>query len=134
MGGGSAGLHRIHEIVVDEGPPWYVWVGVGVLALVGIALAIATVVKWRRGKHRADPQLRAVDERLVKIETLAEEQPLTGRVDEHSGKIRNLEAEVAAYREALMRTWAATGQEIPKPCVKNQEPHLKVIEGGGGAA
>ena len=56
MGGGSAGLHRVHEIVVDEGPPWYVWAGIGVLAVVGIALAVSSAVKRYRGKHRADPQ------------------------------------------------------------------------------
>ena len=134
---GSAVLQHGRVIVVDSDSSFdrYKWYVVGALILVAIILSIANLVRWRRGKHRADPQLQAVEQRVGKVEQLAGASSVPVKVAELQAEVEALKTQMAQGRKALTRAWGATGQPLPAELRDEPAgPHLRMVKGDGGAA
>jgi len=121
-----------HWVLAPDPLDRYADASLVILAVLAVAVVMSSVVKWRRGKHRADPAIRAVADRMVQVEKLASGGgPLTDRVAADEARLNQLQQSYIQLVDVIKDVFGEAGRELPWE--QPRKPDLHVIKGGGEA-
>lgn len=136
--GGSMILHRARHLILPNDSLYdrvKFWVLIAVIAACVLA-AVSNVIRVRRGKHRADPVLKAAVDRLVEVEKLATGGgPLTERVRADEARLERLENQVREALELIVQAYDEAGQPVPEEFeqARRRPAWLRGVINGGAA-